>query len=1053
MKRLLFSTMYGLFALAALFVILFVTASVTYADDNAPPLTGTYVGTAVITDPVGLDPLDLAIVLTQTNGVSLTGYIDAAQSLAYPKLVVSPTVRGPAVSGSIISGTISFTLQSEVFTNTGTTVSRQVVLHTGVISDDGETLTGVYSETLWGLTPDPLVMVGRFTLIRPPHLPPAGQAVELQLGSTQGRLDPLDTISVTGRLVDFYSRAITPTVFSFTTTSGTFAPLTATTDITGDVFVDYTAGLTSGPLTVTATAMDVTGTVLMTETMNLYINEPVATSLDLDTSQDMVRVTSGQTVITATLFSQYGLPMPGETIAFSATLGAVSPTSGNTDAQGVVTTTFNAGSVAGSAAVHANVADLQETVNLQVANPYLAALRLTPAITQVTAGESLVVTTTVLDQFGEPMSDQWINFVASLGSVNPASGLSDADGHIVTTFTAGNLAGEASVQATTNNVFGEAVISVENNPPTAMALVSTAVTVYSDTTVILSGTLSTDPDNHTLSYQWEQIGGPVTATLNNEESDQANFNAPNVPGLYTFTLMVADGYGLSDSDNVTVTVENRSPSAVANSPDSIITGTVILNGDESYDPDHHILSYLWEQTSGISVPLDHAGRVTSTFTAPITPTVLTFTLTVTDDFGMSDVDITTITVHGPAPIPPVLSLDPATVSAGEVVSVPIAFLGNSYDIASTAFSVDFDESCLALGPTGNVTEAITFNLPVGFDGTATYDGGDIDGELDFIIASIASPLDALPDGVLVTVTFSTTCQPASGTIVTAPVAFSDDPAPTFGDTEGQGVAGDISDGYVEILPDGLPGDANGDGTVDAGDISALVLEIFDGDGNVPSDTPGGTFAGTPNSDANEDGVVDAGDISCVVLLIFDGPGACSGGVTTASLSTLTADLSLSTPGRVMASPNAQVVVPITYTAGEEHAISSLAFSVDYDADWLGLDATDVNGDDIPDAITFDLPPGFEAFATFDPNDVNGELDFFIIDIAPPLNPLSDGVIATITFNTGDPSVGGAEIRFSHSPAASFGDTTGKSVAGVTEGGSVVNAVTTWHYLYLPLILR
>ncbi len=72
-----------------------------------------------------------------------------------------------------------------------------------------------------------------------------------------------------------------------------------------------------------------------------------------------------------------------------------------------------------------------------------------------------------------------------------------------------------------------------------------------------------------------------------------------------------------------------------------------------------------------------------------------------------------------------------------------------------------------------------------------------------------------------------------------------------------------------------PGDCNGDGTVDAGDISALVLEIFDGDGSLPADAPGGTFAGDPvGSDANSDGVVDAGDISCAVLLIFNGPGAC-----------------------------------------------------------------------------------------------------------------------------------------------------------------------------------
>jgi hypothetical protein len=76
---------------------------------------------------------------------------------------------------------------------------------------------------------------------------------------------------------------------------------------------------------------------------------------------------------------------------------------------------------------------------------------------------------------------------------------------------------------------------------------------------------------------------------------------------------------------------------------------------------------------------------------------------------------------------------------------------------------------------------------------------------------------------------------------------------------------------------GIPGDCNGDEIVDAGDISALVLEIFDGDGSHPADTPLGTFPGDPvGSDSNADGTVDAGDISCTVLLIFNGPGACGG---------------------------------------------------------------------------------------------------------------------------------------------------------------------------------
>ena len=56
-----------------------------------------------------------------------------------------------------------------------------------------------------------------------------------------------------------------------------------------------------------------------------------------------------------------------------------------------------------------------------------------------------------------------------------------------------------------------------------------------------------------------------------------------------------------------------------------------------------------------------------------------------------------------------------------------------------------------------------------------------------------------------------------------------------------------------------PHDCNGDGVIDAGDISATILAIFDP-----------TFPGGPGCDSNGDGSVDAGDISCVIILIFGG---------------------------------------------------------------------------------------------------------------------------------------------------------------------------------------
>jgi hypothetical protein len=71
------------------------------------------------------------------------------------------------------------------------------------------------------------------------------------------------------------------------------------------------------------------------------------------------------------------------------------------------------------------------------------------------------------------------------------------------------------------------------------------------------------------------------------------------------------------------------------------------------------------------------------------------------------------------------------------------------------------------------------------------------------------------------------------------------------------------------------GDCNADRTVNAGDVSGMVLEVFDGDGVAAVDAPGGSFAGhIVGCDANADLAVNAGDISCAVLLIFNGPGAC-----------------------------------------------------------------------------------------------------------------------------------------------------------------------------------
>lgn len=63
-----------------------------------------------------------------------------------------------------------------------------------------------------------------------------------------------------------------------------------------------------------------------------------------------------------------------------------------------------------------------------------------------------------------------------------------------------------------------------------------------------------------------------------------------------------------------------------------------------------------------------------------------------------------------------------------------------------------------------------------------------------------------------------------------------------------------------------PGDANGDGQVDAADFEALSSEILDGDDEATIHAQDGAFRGSWGADVNRDGTIDAGDLVALAKL-------------------------------------------------------------------------------------------------------------------------------------------------------------------------------------------
>jgi len=213
--------------------------------------------------------------------------------------------------------------------------------------------------------------------------------------------------------------------------------------------------------------------------------------------------------------------------------------------------------------------------------------------------------------------------------------------------------------SSTSSPFSDCISITSANANVApVANAGTNQNVTTNSTVALTGALSSDANNDSLSYAWTITSRPVTssASLTNSTTVSPTFIADKA-GNYVVSLFVNDGKVDSAAATVTITAStaNIAPTANAGSAQSVVTGSVVtLNGANSSDANGDSLTYLWTITSkpsNSSASLSSSTAVNPTFTADKAGSYVV-SLNVNDGFLSSSSSNITITaaINNIAPV-------------------------------------------------------------------------------------------------------------------------------------------------------------------------------------------------------------------------------------------------------------------------------------------------------------------------------------------------------------------------------------------------------------------
>jgi hypothetical protein len=167
--------------------------------------------------------------------------------------------------------------------------------------------------------------------------------------------------------------------------------------------------------------------------------------------------------------------------------------------------------------------------------------------------------------------------------------------------------------------------------------------------VISSGTAIVGTDADTTSGTLEWLDGDSTDQY--IDISLIDDNETEAQESLVLTLTAIESNVLGNQSTLIIMIRddesNQAPTATAGDNSEVNTRQSVTLTGSGIDPEDQPLYYLWQQLSGTNVTINNADTAQASFAAPSAATTLEFSLTITDDFGLTSTDIIVITVIAP----------------------------------------------------------------------------------------------------------------------------------------------------------------------------------------------------------------------------------------------------------------------------------------------------------------------------------------------------------------------------------------------------------------------